>query len=140
MTCIAWDGKTLAADRQGTSDSIAIPVTKIHRIPSGAIIASAGSLERGLDLKRWYQEGSNPEKWPAYQKDDDWNDLIVVDHGKIFHYEKLPVPQPVESKFMAWGSGRDIAMGAMAMGADARKAVSICQPTLCRMWGRHRFI
>jgi len=29
------------------------------------------------------------------------------------------------NSFMAWGSGRDYAMGAMEMGADARRAVEV---------------
>jgi ATP-dependent protease HslVU (ClpYQ) peptidase subunit len=35
------------------------------------------------------------------------------------------VRQVVEDPFMAWGSGRDFALGAMAMGATAREAVAV---------------
>ncbi|WP_316415289.1 hypothetical protein [Mesoterricola silvestris] len=125
MTVIAWDGKTLAADRQATNCGLASSCTKIQRFENGAIVGMTGEIAGGLNLFKWYANGSDPEKWPARQATDDWSRLIVVENGKAFTYEHLPVPVPVEDPFMAWGSGCDFAMGALAMGADARMAVEI---------------
>ena len=125
MTCIAWDGKTLAADRQGTNNGLKISCTKIKRIKGGAVVAFTGELEKGIELAKWLEDGEDPSKWPSYQGADDWTRMIVAKDGHIFIYEQRPVPQPVEDKFAAWGSGRDFAIGALAMGADARTAVRI---------------
>ena len=125
MTCIAWDGRTLAADKQGTQCDMRITVTKITRLTSGALVAWTGTIEQGIELARWYEDGADPGKWPSYQATDEWARLIVVEKGKAYTYEKRPIPQLVEDPFQAWGSGRDFAMGAMGMGADARKAVEV---------------
>jgi hypothetical protein len=42
MTCIAWDGKTLAADKQATSVGRGITTTKIYRV-GACLVALAGS-------------------------------------------------------------------------------------------------
>lgn len=40
-------------------------------------------------------------------------------------YEREPHPFEIEEPFYAFGSGMDIAIGALAMGANAIKAVEI---------------
>jgi hypothetical protein len=78
---------------------------------------------------------------PEFQKTDDWTRLIVVKVGNIvqcdacfgvgsrstsvFFFERVPYPLIPDSLCCAWGSGAEYAMAAMAMGADARKAVEI---------------
>ena len=125
MSIIAYDGKTLAADRQGTCADLAATHTKIKKIPSGEVLAWTGEEEQGLCLALWYEAGSPVDKWPKFQEGDDWTRLIVASKEGVFTYEQVPKKVCVEDPFMAWGSGRDFAMGAMAMGADAEKAVLI---------------
>jgi hypothetical protein len=77
-------------------------------------------------MARWYEAGADPADFPKCQEDkDDWARLIVVADGRVMVYERHPIAFPVEDPFMAWGSGRDYAMGAMARGATAREAVEI---------------
>lgn len=125
MSVIAWDGKTLAADRQGTNNGMRTTSTKIKKLSCGAIVAWTGEAECGLELAQWWENGADPGKWPAYQSTDDWTRLIVAHKGRVVIFEKRPVPQVVEDPFDAWGSGRDFAIGALAMGADARAAVRV---------------
>ncbi len=125
MTVIAWDGKRLAADRQATNADMRAKVSKARRLSGGCVVAFTGELEKGLVLTRWYEEGALPERWPAFQKTDDWTRLIIADANGVRVYEKELVPQTFDETFMAWGSGRDFAMGAMAMGADAKQAVEV---------------
>ena len=128
MSVIVWDGKTLAADRQGTTGGMRTTSTKIKKLSCGAIVAWSGAAENGLELAQWWEDGADPGKWPAYQSADDWTRLIVAQKGQAVVYEKRPVPQVVEDPFGAWGCGRDFAVGALAMGADARAAVKVaCQ-------------
>lgn len=73
---------------------------------------------------RWYESGTDIEKLPAFQRTDDWCHLIVANQNGVKSYGREGVVTPVNS-FMAWGSGRDFAIGAMACGASAEKAVEI---------------
>lgn len=135
MTVITWDGKTLAADKQGTTSDMRVVVTKIKRLPSGAVVAWCGTQEGGLEMAQWYVGGADPTKWPAAQSAPDWTRLVVAENGKVVYFETRPIPQPLKEPFHAWGSGRDYAMGALAMGADAKKAVEITSQfcTTCGM-------
>lgn len=82
-------------------------------------------------MKYWYERGCKHEEFPACQRDKDlWSRLIAIPYRsqgnrQLVYYEQGPEPIPFYGPFMAWGSGRDVAMGALAMGADARKAVEI---------------
>lgn len=126
MSIVVWDGKTLAADKQVTSGELAKTGTKIRRLKNGEIVAFTDCVENGLLLMKWYENGAKVEDWPEFQKDkEDWSTLIVARNGACFYYQQQPEPQMVEDHFAAGGSGRDFAYGALATGADARKAVEI---------------
>lgn len=125
MSVVVWDGKTLAADKQGTCGDLMKKTTKIKRAESGDLLAWVGTSEYGLVLAQWYENGCKPEDWPEFQKSDEWSRLIVVHKGKAYEYETTPTRQPVETVPMAWGSGSDFALGALAMGADAAEAVRV---------------
>lgn len=131
MTIIAWDGKTLAADRQMTNNDLRIQCSKIMRWRD-YVIAWTGDNEQGLILSEWFKGGMAREKWPKFQEhEQNWTRLIYASKSGCGFFERLPVAQEVIDPFVAFGSGRDFAMGAMAMGADARKAVEITQIYSC---------
>ena len=125
MSVVVWDGKTLAADRQATCGDLRMETSKMRKLSSGAIVAWTGSINCGLALAKWYESGAAPSEWPDFQKGDKWSRLVVVEGGEAFTYEDLPIPIPVLGLFAAWGSGSDFALGALALGADARRAVEI---------------
>lgn len=126
MSVVAWDGRTIAADKQMESGGKTATATKIRRISTGEVLAWTGSMEAGLTLARWYADGADVGKWPECQKDkDQWTRLIVASKSGVKFYEMLPAPIDVEDPFCAWGSGQDFATGAMAAGASARQAVLI---------------
>lgn len=127
MSVVAWDGKTLAADRAASCAGLVFPSRKIWRLDCGTVVATTGAAEVGLALLRWFKEGRKRELWPAIQSDkEQWSRLIfATPEGNCYWYEMLPEKQTVESDFDAWGAGRDFALGALAMGADARTAVRV---------------
>ena len=126
MSVVVWDGRYLAADKQATCADMRIVTTKIRRLKSGEIAAWTGDQERGLVLARWYEDGADCEKWPTFQRNkEDWARLIIVSSCRVCFFEMEPEAQLVEEQFMAWGSGRDFAMGALAKGATAEEAVAI---------------
>ncbi len=124
MTVIAWDGKALASDRQGNSSGMRQRTTKLVRTRAGHVLGWAGVHEVGLMRAAWYQEGAHAETWPR-QHGEELTFLILLRDGKVYVYESLPVPQPLEEPFCAWGSGREYAMGAMAAGLSACRAVQV---------------
>ena len=127
MTIIVWDGKTLAADKQATNSGLKRAVTKIYNI-NGNLVGFSGDWDYAQSMKQWLQDGAYPDKFPKHQEDDNkWvGVLLVTPDKKVYKYERSSTPMDfTEGGCMCIGSGRDFAFGALAMGADAKKAVEI---------------
>jgi len=125
MTCIAWDGKTLAADKRGTCAGMRYTVTKIHRLPDG-LVAFSGGGAHASELLNWFFGARDPAAYPRCEDDGGAGALMVNESGVIFMYSAdNPFPERIESAFFARGSGRDYAMAAMYLGCDARRAVEV---------------
>lgn len=139
MSVVAWDGKTLAADKRLMQGDLGTIGSKITKLDSGEILAWAGEAGGGLALVHWFVSGRRKEDWPDRQKTDDWTRLIVVDKTGVYSYEHEPLPQTVLAPFVAWGSGRDCALGAMAMGADAIVAVRVASQFIVSCGGGVEF-
>jgi hypothetical protein len=124
MTVIAWDGKTLAADKRATTEDGAIAVTtKLYRI-GDALAAHTGESSVGRDLLEWFRAGAVLADFPTRAREDKAT-LIVIRQGEIMAYVTGPHPTRYEMLRMAWGCGRDFAMGAMQCGKTASEAVAI---------------
>jgi hypothetical protein len=125
MTVVAWDGERLAADRQATYGDMRVLTVKIWQLASGLVLANEGDAARGLAMKRWFEAGCVEADFPRMQGDN-WSRLIVAhERGRCEFYDLEPFPMTVHGKFQAWGVGKHCAMGALAMGAPADKAVLI---------------
>lgn len=124
MTVIAWDGTALAADRQTGYGEQKYESEKLWKLDNGEVLAIAGDLAYALKLAEWYKAGADPTKYPN-KTGEDWGRIVVASHRGCVTYEGYGMAIPVRAKFAAWGSGRDFALGALAMGADARRAVEI---------------
>lgn len=126
MTTIAWDGKTLAADKMGNQDGSILIVTKIRKI--GKYLAgSSGTMSSCMALMKWIEDGGAPDKWPECQKDKELCSplIIITQDKKIFRYDTTPIPYEINQDFYAFGGGRDFATGAMEVGADAKRAIEV---------------
>lgn len=126
MTAIAWDGKTLAADKRAITGSLIRTVTKIFRI-NGCLVGYAGDASFGEQVLAWFKAGEKAEDFPHQQRDkDDWAGLLVIrPDGKIQKYERTPYPITFEDEVFAFGCGRDFAIAAMYCGKTAKEAVEI---------------
>lgn len=125
MTVIAWDGKTLAADKRATNCNLASTVTKVHRLPDG-LVAFSGGGAHASELLNWFFGARNPDTYPRRDGDDGAGSLLIKEDGTIFVYSSTnPFPERIENQFYARGSGRDYALAAMYLGCDARKAVEV---------------
>lgn len=127
MTVIAWDGKTLAADRQTTMGDLKSHRTKLVPHPSrpGVCVAFCGDTDLGLAMIDWFLRGATKEDFPAFQRTEKWVRLLVFGDGLPKQYLQEPFPIRCEADYWAWGSGAELAIGAMAAGVDAVRAVEI---------------
>lgn len=146
MSCIAWDGKTLAADCQLTSAGLRRMVNKIHQIGEAAfrvLFGAAGEYPAALALENWVREGRDKDRFPyslVLDKDGQPNARLLVisfdllrnvDTGelevapRLQLFEGCPYPALLLNNHFAMGSGRDYAMAAMHLGKTAREAVAV---------------
>lgn len=127
MTVIAWDGTTLAADRQADYGGAKLSVTKVYRLDEDRLAAISGSGAHGMALLEWLRGGGDLFEYPKPSSDEDVAFVLVVHrNGEVWNYERAGYRTPLhESVPLAMGGGRDFALGALAMGADARRAVEI---------------
>lgn len=126
MTTIAWDGRTLAADRQVSFGGGRMGESaKIARRGDGALIGCAGVLGMADALRQWFLDGEQgPRPRLEAGADNTCAAFIVRPDGAIDHISETGVAR-IESAQFAIGSGADYALGAMSMGADARRAVEV---------------
>lgn len=126
MTCIAWDGKTLAADKLCSDGGALCAVKKIYRI-DGLLVGGAGEVAFIGAMLEWVRTGRDPSAFPDSQRNkDDWQPFLVIElDGTPSMYDRTPHPVRFEQTCVALGSGRDFARTAMHMGRTAREAVEI---------------
>src|SRR4051812_1035464 len=126
MTVIAWDGKTLAADKRASSGGLMRTVTKIRRI-YGNLVGVSGDACHMEALFTWFASGADPAKYPSFQNDENKHSdlLVVTPQGEIHKYEHAAFPIRFEDRLFAMGSGRDYALAAMHLGKSASEAVEV---------------
>lgn len=126
MSVIAWDGKSIAADKQATCAGLRFKTTKLRKLASGTVLGWTGEQDSGEAVAKWYEDGADAAKWPSCQSDKEtWSRLIVAGDGGVKVCERQPYSVAVEDAFMAWGAGRDFALAAMRCGKTAAEAVAI---------------
>ena len=125
MTCIAWDGVTLAADKRGTFAGLARTVTKIFRVGE-RLVAVAGNCAEGMDMLDWIRGGRVAADFPPAQRDEKtWATVVLISHDGVELYERTPSPIKIEDRYFATGAGRDYALAAMHLGKSAREGVEV---------------
>lgn len=129
MTTIAFDGRTLAADKGSWSGGLHQPVKKVHRItaPDGRrfLVAMAGDPVFATLCLAWMRgEIDNPGACLEENKSSDV--MVVIDEKhRVWRLSSRLVYVPYEGQLHAHGAGQEIALGALMAGADAVKAIRI---------------
>lgn len=120
MTTIAWDGKTLAADRKTSSDGAAYRYdTKIMEIPGG-YVACCGNVPQVHRFVRWLRSG----RAEAIEIDTDALGALMIVSGELTLWDgSLPTPCRIDEK-IAIGSGTSWALAALDFGKTAAEAVA----------------
>ena len=128
MTCIAWDGTTLAADRAAWSGGQKYRVRKVHKVvaPDGRVylVAFAGDGHFAQALLQWMRGGSHPGSYP---NTDSVVIAVVIDQDKrIWLMESAGLRYGrVLEKIHACGGGQDYIIGALEAGATSVQAIRI---------------
>lgn len=134
MTTIAWDGRTLAADKQSTDSSgLMTTVTKIWRIDD-YLFGATGSSPAIQEFKHWISNGADPKDFPSnIRPDTPWSvhAIVISAEQGIRVFENSAFAFTVERTRHAMGSGRDFALGAMRCGKSAVQAVEIASEFDC---------
>jgi hypothetical protein len=116
---IAGDG--LSCDR---SDRILGYREEKIRVRDGAIYAVSGAACVRDALIIWHKKGADPKEIPKLEDGYGWTMLVIDAKGAFLLTSSAPYKDPVDLPF-ALGSGGDYALGAIAAGADARRAIEI---------------
>lgn len=123
MTCIAWDGVTLAGDKQAEWGDRPVTTTKVFRIKYKNRVYLIGfSNSEGPALK--FLEHFKKKGFKDYPEVNGANIIILSKHGKWL-IDSDGYKLDLKNNLWTLGSGGDIALGAMVMGANAKKAVEI---------------
>lgn len=125
MTTVAWDGKTIAADRQATGGGgLRRELAKLYRSRL-YIFGGVGQLDDVMSIAEWFRlHDANSEKAPTLSEGGTNGIAVDTRSGKAFIVEGAkPRLSPILESFHASGSGRDFAISAMAFGKNAREAV-----------------
>ncbi len=129
MTTIAWDGKTLAGDRRAHVDLTPAGRTrKVYRVvaPNGrvALVGFAGSVAYARAYLHWLAGGDEPDR--AGFAAAKWAVMMVDDSKRVYvRVNETNAWDDLGRIRWAIGSGRWLALGAMAHGASAREALKI---------------
>ena len=121
MTTIAYRDGRLAFDSLASINSIRSGyVTKAYRI-KGCLVVGAGAFGSLQQFRAWVSDGMNGQA-PELREGDQM--VLVAPDGRVLEYESSGWIW-VRSPYYAWGSGWELAMGAMDMGASAYRAVQV---------------
>ena len=123
MTVIAVRNGCMASDTQATWDE-ALKTEKEKKIFSarGALIGVAGDTTSASVFVRWFRSG-RPDKRPKIPNDK-FDALVLFPDGTMAIFDNRLIQIEVTSEFFAIGSGREVALGAMEVGATAAQAAA----------------
>lgn len=120
MTTVAWDGFELAADSMVSLGSIKYTARKLFRLADGSILGASGKT---TDISRLvkYLNGETA----VVPKISSVHAIHVTPDKTVYLYAGGIDTQPVLDRYVAVGTGGDIALGAMEAGKSAFLAVEI---------------
>ena len=129
MSTVAYKDGIIAGDTKLTDGNLKLHAQKIYRVHDKLLVGLAGDWLGCLKFLNWIQQNNHyPEitvGWNFEEKDTLKFEALVADKDSIAVYDHCMIKMYIDETFWAAGSGRDIAIGAMAHGATAEEAVEI---------------
>lgn len=120
MTTIVCNKQGMAADKRISGGPI-FRSTKLFKV-NGSILGIAGNTEQALRFVEWRR---TPETKPAFVDSCSIEALELCADGTLKYWGAEMVGIPIEEDYYAIGSGAQLALGAMSMGASLKKAIGI---------------
>lgn len=95
-------------------------------ISSGhGLFGGVGAVTVHQEFLNWVLEDDmDPKKFPVQEAEKVQFSGIGIIDGEVLEWEAGPRPITFKYEYSAWGSGREVAMGALAAGANAIEAVA----------------
>lgn len=127
MTTIAFRDGFMAADTASWDANRIFfgRITKLHRLPDGRLMGVAGSASMVYRVVDWLTGQTDKPEVDRESRNDAFNALIAG-NGTLFYLDNTLTFMPHDyGEFTAIGTGRELALGAMAMGATAQEAVLV---------------
>lgn len=127
MTTIAWDGKTLAADRRVSTEGIFdCKMTKIHKRKDGSLVGACGGAALAAAFCRWVIAGEKGKRPELHAEKVSACGLIIRLNGNLILHDETGWFEADPGQY-AMGSGWEIALSAMRTGNTAVNAVKIAE-------------
>ena len=129
MTCIAFKDGLMAVDRQITHNGLIEQTDdKIFIINDTTVMAFAGLVAMSYAFRDWCKNGYNRDDWLFSTEIPNRCGFVALvyqsDKQTLDYWDDILLPIPLEPKdYHGYGSGREIAIGAMFMGGSAMDAV-----------------
>lgn len=123
MTTIAYKDGVMAADTSLTHNGVwEGSFVKIHILPDDRLVGIAGCPGMQKMFADWLQFGGDA---PKFDRDDHFFALVAYPDGACSIYDRFMSEIEMNEPSHAIGSGKEMAIGAMAAGASAEQAVLI---------------
>lgn len=134
MTTVAFDGLTMAADKQCTIGTRKVRMkSKLRVLRDGTLVGGCGDPVMFGQFCDWL---AGEDDLPDWDEDNEMGDrvvdrlevMVVHPDGKIFLYDGRGHPVEMEEKVYAIGSGSDLALALMEKGGmTAQQAIEYAQ-------------
>lgn len=136
MTTLVYRDGILAADSKITYGATIMPggAKKIHKLPDGALYGFVGSLESGELMRRWLLD--REQRFPGIKTDNFEGLIVSIEDGMLFFEDRDWVK--IKLPYVAMGSGKEHAYGALQVGASAIQAVKAAMKLDAGSGGRVR--
>jgi hypothetical protein len=128
MTLIVWDGKTLAAGRCVVKFKERMETQRIFRHSDGRLIGWIALEHVGKLWEKWMDDHC-----PELDYDSSYGfffglvGIEIFPDGTIIHHRRAETKMVIGSSYII-GSHRKIALGALSLGADARRSIEAVLP------------
>lgn len=136
MSVIAFDGKMIAADTMSNNGIIRTKTQKLFFFEKPGFnyyVFVCGDLANGLLMIDWFKKKFIVEsdfQFPNIDRNSNHATMVVLsvdenNNKNVLEYSGTHIPIVIQEPIWAYGDGGELALGAMAAGANAKQAVEI---------------
>lgn len=141
MTCIATDGKTMAADGRSIIGQLITSEerVKIVHCKDGSVVGVAGDATAGQLVREWFTKGEDLSVIPVIKAGEEPGtpfEAIVLRHDGRVQYLDWNFTLTDQAVPCAIGSGREVAIGAMVAGLSPEQAVELVKTRVASVGGK----